>query len=111
MSKPDTKEKRLVLDYRALNECVGHMNWPLLNISHMIERIGALKPKKFAKFDMTKEYWQLGLALAVRQATADGNLCMESNLYRITTSCILLSVLHAYDSFGGARLCHMRRLY
>ena len=23
VSKPDTKEKRLVLDYRALNECVG----------------------------------------------------------------------------------------
>ena len=70
VTKPDTKEKRLVLDYRALNECVGRMNWPLPNISHMIERIGALKPKKFAKFDMTKGYWQLGLAPAVRQATA-----------------------------------------
>ncbi len=70
VSKPDTKEKRLVLDYRALNECVGHMNWPLPNISHMIERIGALKPKKFAKFDMTKGNWQLGLAPAVWQATA-----------------------------------------
>ena len=70
MTKPDTKEKRLVLDYQALNECVGHMSWPMPNISHMIERIGALKPKKFAKFDMTKGYWQLGLAPAVRQATA-----------------------------------------
>ena len=70
VTKPDTKEKRLVLDYRALNEFVGHMNWPLSDISHMIERIGALKPKKFAKFDMTKGYWQLGLASAVRQATA-----------------------------------------
>jgi hypothetical protein len=68
VSKPDTKEKRLVLDYRALND---HMNWPLRNISHMIERIRALKPKKFAKFDMTKGYWQLGLAPAMmRQATA-----------------------------------------
>ncbi len=81
VSKPDTKEKRLVLDYRALNECVAHMNWPLPN-SHMIERIGALKPKKFAKFDMTNCYWQLGLAPAVRQATAfvtwmGMNLCME----------------------------------
>ena len=66
--KPDTKGKRLVLDYRALNEYVGHMNWPLPNISPMIERIGALKPKKFAKFDMTKGYWQFGLAPAVRQA-------------------------------------------
>jgi hypothetical protein len=77
VSKPDTKEKRLVLDYRALNECVCHMmNWPLLNISHMVERIGALKPKKFAK----------GL-LAVGSCTSgaashglyylDENLCME----------------------------------
>jgi hypothetical protein len=82
VSKPDTKEKRLVLEYRALSECVGHMNWPLPNISHMIERVGALKPKKFAKFDMTKGYWHLGLAPAVRQATAfftwmAGYLCME----------------------------------
>ena len=54
--KPDTKEKRLVLDYRVLNECVGHMNWPLPNINHMIERIGALKLKKrLAKFDMTNK--------------------------------------------------------
>eukprot|EP01036_Dinobryon_divergens_P061874 gene61874-biopygen31044 len=68
--KPDTDEKRLVFDYRALNECVGHMNWSLPNIVHMMERIGALKPQKFAKFDMTKGYWQLGLAPAVRMATA-----------------------------------------
>ena len=70
VKKSDTDEKRLVLDYRALNECVGHMNWPLPNIVHMMERIGALKPKKFAKFDMTKGYWQLGLTPAVRMATA-----------------------------------------
>ena len=71
VTKPDTKEKRLVLDYRALNKCVGHINWPLPNISRMIERIGALKPKKFAKFDMTNGYWQFGLAPAVcHQATA-----------------------------------------
>ena len=31
VSKPDTKkEKRLVLDYRALNKYVGHMNWPFV---------------------------------------------------------------------------------
>ena len=70
VTKPDTKEKRIVLDCGALNERVGHMNWPLPNISLMIdERIGALKPK-FAKFDMTKGYRQLGLAPAVGQATA-----------------------------------------
>ena len=69
VTKPDTNEKHLVLDYRALNESVGHTNWPLPNISHMIKQIGALKPKKLAKFDMTKGYWQLDLAPAVRQAT------------------------------------------
>ena len=112
VSKPDTKEKRVVLDYRALNKCVSHMNWPLPNICHMIERMGALKPKKFAKFDMTKGYWQLGLAPAVRLYYLDGKLCIESNpYYGITASRILLSVLHSHDNFGGARLCHMRRLY
>ena len=50
------KLMRLVLDYRALNECVGHMNWPLPNINHMIERLGARRPKKFAKFDMLKGF-------------------------------------------------------
>ena len=69
VTEPDAKEKRLVLDYHAFNECVGHMNWPLPNISRMIEQICALKPKKFAKLDITKGYWQLGLAPAVRQAT------------------------------------------
>jgi len=39
VTKPDTMEKRLVLDYRALNECIGHMNWPLPNISQMIENV------------------------------------------------------------------------
>ena len=115
VTKPDTKEKRVVLDCGALNERVGHMNWPLPNISHMIERIGALKPK-FAKFDMTKGYRQLCLAPAVGRTSnclyyLDGYLCMESNSFGIATSRVLLSVLHADDNFGGARLCHMRRLY
>ena len=47
------------------------MNWPLPNISHMIKQISALKKlKKFAKFDMTKGYWQLGLVPAALQGTA-----------------------------------------
>ena len=67
VTKPDTKEMRLVL-------CVGHMNWPLPNISHMIdERTGVLKPKKLTKFDMTKGYWQLGLVPAVRAASHVGD--------------------------------------
>ena len=60
----------MCIDYRALNECIGHMNWPLPNILHMVDRIGAKKPKIFAKFDMTKGYWQLALSAALRVATA-----------------------------------------
>ena len=48
VKKPDIDEKRLVLDYRALNECVGHMNWPLPNITHMITYWG-FKAKETCK--------------------------------------------------------------
>jgi hypothetical protein len=108
VSKPDTKEKRLVLDYRALNECVGHMNWPLPNISHMIERIGALKPKKFARFDMIKGYWQLDLAPAVRQATVFitwmGIFVWNRIPKGLQPAASYFQYLHANDSFGRARL-------
>ncbi len=65
-----TDEKRICIDFRALNECIGHMNWALSNILHMVDQIGAKKPKLFAKFDMTKGYWQLELSAALRLATA-----------------------------------------
>jgi hypothetical protein len=108
VSKPDTKkEKRLVLDYRALNKYVGHMNWPLPNISHMIERIGTLKPKKFAKFDVigswdcrkARNYFALDL-LAVVEASF----------------CFLCSFLHRFPlpfsyflcRYGGI-FCLLRR--
>jgi len=70
VKKPGTEEKRMCIDYRALNECIGHMNWPLPNILHMVDRIGQRKPKIFAKFDMTKGYWQLALSNTLRLATA-----------------------------------------
>ena len=70
VKKPGTEEKRMCIDYRALNECIGHMNWPLPNILHMVDRIGQRKPKNFAKFDMTKGYWQLALSNTLRLATA-----------------------------------------
>ncbi len=62
--------KGICIDYRALNECIGHMNWARPNILHMVNQIGAKKPKLFAKFDMTKGYWQLELSAALRLATA-----------------------------------------
>ena len=50
---------------------VTHMNWALPNILHMVDQIGAKKPKLFAKFDiMTKGYWQLELSAALRLAAA-----------------------------------------
>ena len=51
VNKPDTDdEKRLVLDYRALNECVGHLNRPL-PITHMMERTywGGFKAKEICE--------------------------------------------------------------
>ena len=45
VKKHGTAEKRMCIDYRALNECIDHMNWPLpTNILHMVDRIGAKKP-------------------------------------------------------------------
>ena len=95
------------------SQCVGHMIWPLPSISHVIERIGALRPKKIAKLDMTKGYWQLGLAPAVRQATAFITWVGIFVWNRIPmglqpASSYFLSVLHVNDSFGGARLCPTR---
>ena len=49
------------------------MNWPFPHISQRIERIGALKPKKFAKGDMTKGFWQPGRAPAVSMATTSSH--------------------------------------
>jgi hypothetical protein len=80
LEKLHTKEKRLVLDYRALNECVGHMNWPLPNISHMIEKWSS-EAQKVRKIGHDQGLLAVGSrasgAASYSLYYLDGNLCME----------------------------------
>ena len=69
VNKPDGA-KRFCIDFRALNMCISHMNWPLPVINQMLHRLGTHKPKYFAKFDMTKGYWQIALGEKFQLATA-----------------------------------------
>ena len=62
VNKPDGA-KRFFIDFRALNMCISHMNWPLPVINQMLHCLGAHKPKYCAKFDMTKWYWQIALGV------------------------------------------------
>ena len=103
LTKPDTKEKRLVLDYRALNECVSHLNRPLPNISHMIEQTGALKPKKFAKFDTTKDNWQLGQRCGKPLPSLPG----WESLYGIESLFIQLKHIHRTIIGTSRRILYM----
>ena len=69
VNKPDGA-KRFCIDFRALNTCISHMNWPLPVINQMLHRLGTCKPKYFAKFDMTKGYRQIALGEKFQLATA-----------------------------------------
>ena len=48
--------KRFCIDFRALNMCISHRNWPLPVINQMLHRLGTHKPRYCAKFDRTKGY-------------------------------------------------------
>ena len=69
--KPTPNEWRFCLDFVRLNEAtVGLENWPIPNIPHMIQRIGAKKPKVFGVMDMTSGYHQAPLSVTARLLTA-----------------------------------------
>lgn len=69
--KPNPNEWRFCLDFVRLNEAtIGTENWPIPNIPHMIQRIGAKKPKVFGVMDMTSGYHQAPLSIASRLLTA-----------------------------------------
>jgi hypothetical protein len=53
-----------------LNKVIGGMGYPLPNIQSMIERVGAMKPKFFAKLDMSAGYHQAPLSVECQKATA-----------------------------------------
>ena len=56
VNKPDGA-KQFCIDFRALNMCTLH-------------RLVSHKPKYFAKFDVTKGYWQIALGMKFQLATA-----------------------------------------
>ena len=61
---------RMCIDYRNFNNACEGMGWPLPNIKAMILRIGARKPKFFAKMDMPAGYHQAPLSMECREGTA-----------------------------------------
>ena len=67
--KPDGSS-RMCIDYRALNDCTPDASWPIPNITEMLRRIGAQKPKIFGVMDLTQGYHQAPLTLAARVFTA-----------------------------------------
>jgi hypothetical protein len=68
--KPHSDELRFTIDYRNVNETLDSMGWPLPNITAMLQRLGAKKPKYFAVLDLTKGYYQAPLAVNSRKFTA-----------------------------------------
>ena len=68
--KPHSEELRFTIDYRNVNETLDPMGWPLPNITAMLQRLGAKKPKYFAVLDLTKGYYQAPLSVNSRKFTA-----------------------------------------
>ena len=61
---------RKFIDYRQLNKACKGMGWPLPSMQAMIERIGAKRPKLFAKMDMPSGYHQAPLSIKCSRETA-----------------------------------------
>jgi hypothetical protein len=61
---------RFCLDYRFLNDCCASNNWPLPLLQNLLLRIGAKRPKYFAKLDLTAGYHQAPLHPDSRDYTA-----------------------------------------
>jgi hypothetical protein len=59
--KPGGLKWRFTVDYRNLNRCMTLAGWPIPNQAAMIQRIGAKKPRFFAKIDLTTGYNQFPL--------------------------------------------------
>jgi hypothetical protein len=61
---------RFCIDFRKLNLCLKDMLWPIPNIEHMVRRLGKERSQYFAKFDMTKGYWQVMIDESCQHYTA-----------------------------------------
>jgi len=68
--KPNNKW-RFCVDYRALNAATySKPGWPIPNIPHLIQRLGAAKSDHFGVFDLTSGYYQAALHSNSRVLTA-----------------------------------------
>ncbi len=67
--KPNGKW-RFCIDYRALNDTLEGMGWPIPNITYLVRKIGQKRPKWFAVLDLTSGYHQVLLAEESRPAAA-----------------------------------------
>jgi hypothetical protein len=67
--KPNNKW-RFCIDFRALNECMTSMGFPIPNIKSMFLRLGTKKAKYFAVCDLTSGYHQTSISASVRACFA-----------------------------------------
>ncbi|KAL9422996.1 hypothetical protein AB3S75_035143 [Citrus x aurantiifolia] len=61
-------KKRLVIDYRKLNDCLQDIRYPIPRRTHLLKRIAGAKV--FSKFDMKSGFWQIGIREEDRHKTA-----------------------------------------
>ena len=52
-------KKRLVIDYRKLNDCLQDIKYLISRRTHLLKRIAGAKV--FSKFDMKSGFWQIGI--------------------------------------------------
>ena len=71
MAKPPGKDKyRFCIDFWNLNNATEPIQWPLPIIGHMLRRLGARRPKRYATLDMTSGYHQIPMHENSRHYTA-----------------------------------------
>ena len=52
-------KKRLVIDYRKLNDCLQDIRYPIPRRTHLLKRMAGAKV--FSKFNMKSDFWQIGI--------------------------------------------------
>ena len=69
-SKPDPQDFRFAMDYRAINSYTASKRSLIPQIANLLQKIGAHKPKYFAKMDLTSGFYQAPLHENSRKYTA-----------------------------------------
>ena len=68
--KPDGKWHFCIIYYRSLNSSSNGHEWPIPNISEMLQWLGSHKPKYFGVMDLTSGYYQAPLGAHTRKVSA-----------------------------------------